>query len=906
MLRTASLLVLCAAVSVAWAQNPIASEDPKPPAKKFVSPQDAKGWENLTGIRMSNDGRWFAYGVSVVDGDGRLIVRSCDGPEKWTTSVGSNATFSEDSKWAGYYINLPKAEADKLREQRKAVERKFAYRNLATGEEKIVDSVLSAQFLKTSKHLILHKNRGEVKPKGGSDLIVVSLADGAQLNVGNVTSYLANEAGTLLALRIESDSGEGGVQVLDPDTMSLRTVHWSKSKYPVLTWAEKKDAVAFLIGTPDEKKEGDGHLLALATDLTSKKPTVKILDPLTTAGFPKDFRIVDFGGLNINEEATSVGFGIKAWEEKKKPAGKPDDKPGVDIWHYKDVDVMPLQIKQADSFRNENWLCVWRPEKNLFYQIGNERWTSASLLKGHRYALVSDGKAHETPVVVGGIDYADYYLVEIDAARKEKVLERRQYGVIPSADGNYLTYYKQKGWWLYDCAKGTHTNITAGSKVNWEDPDDDRTVAEKGPAGFPYWLEADGGVVIFDKFDAYLAKPGASGLTKLTDGAKDKVVSRLIDFTQDDFRVKLGEPMVFALFDDEEKTTGFLRREADGTSKVLVLDKALFGGMVKAKDADRIFVTMQTFEQPPTALVSNQLFTQAKPMTTINAQQKEYQWGKSELVKFKNKAGKSLQGILLYPAGYEAGKSYPMITYIYEKLSQGLYQYRMPSDASTYNQQLFLQSGYFVFMPDIAYRDRNPGLSALDCVESGVKAVLAKKVGVDPKKLGLMGHSWGGYQTAFIVTHSKMFAAANAGAPLTELRSMYNSFYWNAGIADQVIFESSQGRMGVPWWEDPKSYMANNPLDHAHKIETPLLVEFGDQDGAVDFHQGQQLYNTMRRMGKPIIMLVYNGENHNNSRRPNQVDYARRQRHFFDVYLKGEKPEPWITSGVPFIKKGEG
>jgi dipeptidyl aminopeptidase/acylaminoacyl peptidase len=304
-------------------------------------------------------------------------------------------------------------------------------------------------------------------------------------------------------------------------------------------------------------------------------------------------------------------------------------------------------------------------------------------------------------------------------------------------------------------------------------------------------------------------------------------------------------------------------------------------------------------------LVSNQAFSQAKPLTTINAHQKDFYWGKTELVHFKNKAGKDLQGVLMYPAGYEEGKSYPMITYIYEKLSQGVYQYKMPNDASTYNPQLFVQSGYFIFMPDIVYRERNPGLSALDCVTSGVNAVLKKNVGVDPKKLGLMGHSWGGYQTAFIVTQTNMFAAANAGAPLTELRSMYNSFYWNAGITDQVIFESSQGRMAVPWWEDPKSYADNNPLDHAHKIQTPILMEQGDQDGAVDFHQGQQLYNTLRRMGKPIVFLVYNGENHNNARRPNQVDYANRQRHFFDVYLKGVKPEKWLSDGIPFLKKGE-
>lgn len=895
-LRT-SLLVLLLACSLAPAQS----------AKKFVTPEDSKHWETLAGARISNDGRWFAYGVNLIDGDGRLIVRSCDGPEKWTTPVGSAAQFSEDSKWVGYWISPPKAEADKLRAAKKPIERKLGLRNLATGAEQVFDAVQSWQFLKTSKYVLIQKNRAEGQTKGGADLLVMSLSDDARLTIGNVANVSPNESGTLVALGLDSANGEKGIQILDPETMSLRTLAWSKSNYPQLVWAEKKDAVAYLVGTPDEKKEGDRHEIVLATDLTARNPTQKTFDPSKFGDFPKDFRIVDFGGLDVSEDAASIGFGIKAWEDKKKPEGKPEEKATVDIWHYKDIEPMPQQSRTAEGKKRENYLCVWRTDRNLFFQIGNERWTDARLLPGHKYALIEDGRAYESPVVVGGLFYSDWYLVEIDTARKEKVLEKRQFGPIASQDGNFLAYFKQKNWWVYDCARNTHTNVTATVKTEWFDKDDDHTISEKPPAGFPYWMKDDAGVILHDNYDAYLVRIGTSAVTRLTEGAKDKVVCRLQNI--EPYReeaLAMTDPLVFSLFDENEKTSGYLRREPDGTSKVLMLDKALFGGMAKAKDADRITVSMQTFEQPPTILVSNQSFTAAKPMTSLNPQQKDYQWGKSELVCFKNKAGKSLEGILMYPAGYEPGKSYPMITYIYEKLSNGLYQYRTPSDASTYNPQLFLQSGYFIFMPDIVYRDRNPGLSALDCVTSGVDAVLKMNVGVDPKKLGLMGHSWGGYQTAFIITQTKMFAAANAGAPLTELNSMYNSFYWNAGITDQVIFESSQGRMGVPWWEDPKSYEANSPLAHAKNIETPLLVEQGDQDGAVDFHQGQQLYNTMRRMGKNIIFLVYNGENHNNARRPNQVDYARRQRHFFDVYLKGVKPEPWITEGVPFIKKGEG
>jgi dipeptidyl aminopeptidase/acylaminoacyl peptidase len=243
------------------------------------------------------------------------------------------------------------------------------------------------------------------------------------------------------------------------------------------------------------------------------------------------------------------------------------------------------------------------------------------------------------------------------------------------------------------------------------------------------------------------------------------------------------------------------------------------------------------------------------------------------------------------------------VKYIYEKLSDNLHAYMMPIDWSAYNPQILSQNGYFVYMPDITYKPRNPGLSAVDCLEPAIDAVLALHVGVDSTKIGLMGHSWGAYETAFVTTVSKYFAVGVAGAPLTELTSMYNSYYWNAGITDQQIFETSQGRMEVPFWEDPKVYFDNSAVWQSKKRTAPILITFGDQDGAVDWHQGQYLYNTLRRMGKNAVMLVYAGENHGLVKRANQLDYAHKVRHFLDVYLKNAKPEPWVTDDIPLLKQ---
>jgi dipeptidyl aminopeptidase/acylaminoacyl peptidase len=292
-------------------------------------------------------------------------------------------------------------------------------------------------------------------------------------------------------------------------------------------------------------------------------------------------------------------------------------------------------------------------------------------------------------------------------------------------------------------------------------------------------------------------------------------------------------------------------------------------------------------------------------VTRTNPFQDRYRWGRSELIDFRNTRGQRLQGALFYPADYEPGRQYPMITYIYETRSPLVHSYSTPSERSAYNTAVWTSQGYFVYQPDIVYRDRNPGLSAVEALVPAVEAVLETGM-VDPERVGLVGHSWGGYQTAFVPTQTDIFAAAVAGAPLTELTSMYLSIYWNLGVTDARIFEISQGRMEVPPWEDLESYHANSPVHQIESLNTPMLVAFGDEDGAVDWDQGILFYNAARRAGKDMVLLVYEGENHGLGKRPNQIDYHRRINQWFGHYLKGEPAPDWMATGVPYLEQQEG
>ncbi len=274
------------------------------------------------------------------------------------------------------------------------------------------------------------------------------------------------------------------------------------------------------------------------------------------------------------------------------------------------------------------------------------------------------------------------------------------------------------------------------------------------------------------------------------------------------------------------------------------------------------------------------------------------------LVDYVTEKGDSLQGALYLPANYEPGKKYPMLVTIYEKRSQLANTFVTPNETSTPNRSLYTSRGYAVLDPDIVYKVNDPGMSAVWCVVPAVKAAIATGV-VDSANVGLWGHSWGGYQTAFLVTQTNIFKSAIAGAPLTDMVSMYSSIYWNTGGANQAIFESSQGRFKGNVAENTEAYVRNSPVFHAEKVKTPLIILHNDKDGAVDFNQGITYYNTLRQLGKDVILLEYVGENHGLARPINQKDYAGRMREWFDAYLKGAPAPDWMKSGIPRLQMAE-
>ncbi|MDX1676148.1 MAG: prolyl oligopeptidase family serine peptidase, partial [Longimicrobiales bacterium] len=523
------------------------------------------------------------------------------------------------------------------------------------------------------------------------------------------------------------------------------------------------------------------------------------------------------------EADTTAAEGEDAGEgEPEGGADDEEEEPGVEVWHSLDVDIIPRQKQLANVDERENDLVVWHFEADRFVRLGSGPRDDVRRIGSDRFAIAVDDTPYER-LRMFGVRYVDVYVVDTSTGERRQVLERIEYGgrtpIGPSfffgasPEGRYLLYMRDGDYHVYDIDGDRHANITAGLPTVFVDTLNDLTLEQDPAYGQGPWTAGDEAVVLYDEYDAWLVEPDGDG-RRLTNGRPDSVVHRYMRVGWDDGQdaIEPRDPAYYHLNGQWSKWEGyaFAARLDRAPERRIWLD-ANVGWLQKAEEADVYTYRVSDFDDSPDYFISRGDVRPGEQLTRTNPFQSDYLWGHSELIEYENEWGRRLQGALFYPAGYEPGKQYPMITYIYEIRSPLVHNYYVPSQEGEYNPAVWTAEGYIVFQPDIVYRDRNPGLSAVEALVPAVNAVIDRGI-VDPDRIGLIGHSWGGYQTAFVPTQTDRFAAAVAGAPLTELTSMYLSIYWNFGVTDARIFEINQGRMEVPPWEDWEAYDRNSPV----------------------------------------------------------------------------------------------
>ncbi|NUS96797.1 MAG: S9 family peptidase [Gemmatimonadaceae bacterium] len=433
------------------------------------------------------------------------------------------------------------------------------------------------------------------------------------------------------------------------------------------------------------------------------------------------------------------------------------------------------------------------------------------------------------------------------------------------------------------------------------------TPSTPAPWGIAGWTTNDGSLLVYDRFDVWELDPaGKRAPRNVTDGAgrRDSTVLRVVRVDEDERWIPADAQLLLRAFDDETKQSGFWRDRLGATAppeRVVMADVA-FGQPMKAKGAESWVVTRGTFVDFPDLYAGSSLASLTR-VSSANPQQAQYAWGSVELVKWRSDDGVPLKGLLYKPAAFDSTKQYPMVVYYYERLSDNLHQYVAPFGRNVINPTHYASNGYLIFEPDIAYIEGYPGPSALKSVVPGVQALIDRGF-VKRDAIGLQGQSWGGYQTAYMITQTNMFRAAMAGAPVANMTSAYGGIRWESGLARAFQYEKGQSRIGGSVWETPMRYLENSPLFSADRIHTPLLIMSNDADGAVPWYQGIELFVALRRLNREVYLLDYNGDGHNPRKRANQLDVAMRMQQFFDHHLKGAPAPDWMERGIPFLDKG--
>jgi dipeptidyl aminopeptidase/acylaminoacyl peptidase len=488
-----------------------------------------------------------------------------------------------------------------------------------------------------------------------------------------------------------------------------------------------------------------------------------------------------------------------------------------------------------------------------------------------------------------------------------KVIKKRlRWGNAASPDSTKYLFYENRHFWVHDMASGETRSVTQGVPATFVNTEDDHNIVDP-PTQVVGWTSDSKYVLISDRFDVWKipAAAGEPAVNLTVNGSKDQIRYQRTRTDPDERGIDLTKPQYFAAVAEWTKRDGYGVLQPGTTGlKMLLWEDASIGGLTKAEKADVWVYTRETPTEATGVYVTDATLLNGRKIFDTSAEAAPYLWTSgARLIEYKNAKGARLLGSLYLPANYEPGKQYPLIVYIYERLTQSHYTYGRPT-ANGFSRQAYTSNGYAVLMPDITYYVNDPGMSAVWALVPAVQAAIKTGV-VDPKRVGLHGHSWGGYQTAFTITQTDLFAAAVAGAPLTNMISMYSIIYKNTGGTNGAIFESSQGRFTGGPWEQWEAYTRNSPVAHAANVKTPLIILHNDQDGAVDFTQGIEYFNTLRRLHKPVILLEYPGENHGLARPANQQDYAERMKEFFDHYLKGAEAPDWLEYGIPRLKMQE-
>lgn len=887
------------------------------------------GWQSIASKQISNNGTWASYIIVPQEGDGDLYFNETLSARKLKINRGASNSFSNDSKFSAFLIKpffkdtrLEKIKKKKPEEQQKDT---LGIVNLTTLAVTKIPRVKSFAFPDKGAAIIAYllekpidtskKASAATSAKEGSDFIVKNLTTGTEATYKYVTDYKFSKDGKLLAFTASGSKkdkdAKTGVFLLNTEKNTLKTLVKTKGNYKTFVFDDEDEHLAFLGETSPEKNEiKDYNIYFTSLNLD----TAQVLIDKEAEGMPANFVVSGDARLNFSKDGSKLFFGIAPEKKPKDTTLVEFEHAKLDIWGYKDDYLQTVQLKNVDRDLKKNFLSVinvYSADAKII-PLTDEKLPDASQVNegNQSYVLASTDYGNRIASQWTGSTLRDYYLVDVKTGSRKKIIENLQGNAMASPNGNYILYFNKVdgNWYTYQVATGKTTSLTANLNVKFADEEND-VPDYANSYGLAGWTEEDKSVLIYDKYDIWALSPDGKDKPKnitIGFGRSNNLTFRVQRINTEARFFKRNETLLLSAFNNATKEDGFYTKNINDNKlpELLVMDKAKFSSVTKARDAVYYIYDKGSYIQSPDVYISKDMKTGVK-LSNTNLQQSNYVWGTTELVKWTTPKGYKSEGILYKPENFDPNKKYPMIVYFYEKLSDGLYTYQAPSPTpSRLNIPFFVSNGYLVFTPDISYETGHPGKSAEEFINSGVE-YLKKNAWVDGSKIGIQGQSWGGYQVAHLITVTNMYAAAWAGAPVVNMTSAYGGIRWESGMNRQFQYEKTQSRIGATLWEKPELYIENSPLFKLPNVTTPVVIMSNDADGAVPWYQGIEMFTGLRRLGKPVWMLNYNNEAHNLVQRQNRKDIQIREQQFFDYYLKGAKAPEWMVKGIPATEKGK-
>lgn len=903
-------------------------------AKKVLDHSSFDDWKSVNISALSRSGEWAAFVVNPQEGDGTLYLRNTKTNREIAIPRGYNPSFTADSRWAvakikPFYQATRKARIAK-KKGLQLPQDSLVIIELKTGKIEKEPGVLSYRLGKNGSQWLAYSSvdTALIKPKilkdskAGKPLVVRNLNTGARKIVKGVTSYSISDDGLKIGAVTKKAKGDStlidgvGVMILPDTTFVMLASRQPFFSTPVFN--ESATRLAYT-ASKDSAETGTRKAELFIAELSNPAGTLRQLESekfrYAEGVSPKEpLYFNQYTTPRFSKSGNRLIAGVAPSVAPNDTSIVPFEVAGLDIWRWDAPMTPPQENHSVDRLRRHTMPVVFDLNKGgegmllTANPLVNIRFTRDA---DEQYALVADPSEK---IVSQQWDYeapSQVSVVNLETGKLIPVVNLAAMSVRLSPDARYVYWYADRNYYACNIATGKTLCISEGVEVPLWDEDQD-TPGNRSPYGQAGIVEGNKGLLVYDKYDIWSLDPeGKAAPLNITAGEGRKTGRRFRYLPTDNEQqfVRPGQSMLLSVFDYADKRNGLATTTFGKAAAPLIrnLETYQFTQMNKAKNADVYAYLKANFNTSPDVYIaSGNNFAAAKRVSDINPQMKDYNWGTAELVKWYTYNGRPTEGVLYKPEDFDPDKKYPMLVVFYETNSENLYKYyNMEPSWSWVNYPFYVSRGYVILVPDIHYTPGTPGESAYDYICSGVEDLCKKNSWIDKERIGIDGQSWGGYQTAFLVTRTNMFACAGSGAPVANMTSAFGGIRWESGSSRQGQYEQGQSRIGRNLWEAPEFYISNSPIFHADRVNTPLLIMHNDADGAVPWYQGIEMFMALRRLQKPVWMLQYNGEAHNLRERRNRKDITKRLQQFFDHYLKGDPMPRWMKDGIPAIRKGQ-